>query len=121
MNKLVLVFTLLNLAFKKNSHDLSIQTPLFFQKPAAAGPSSKPAGVTAAAAAKSRLAAVKAAMKAKQQAAEKAAKEDGANGEETSCPDAQQPQTQGAPPHGSFVPLDEGLSQVHSPLKTPGQ
>lgn len=80
------------------------------KKPVAAGPSSKPAGATAAA--KSRLAAAKAAMKAKQ----RAAKEDG---EEPSCSDAQEPQPQGAPPPGSSLPLDEGFSRVHSPLKPP--
>lgn len=91
------------------------------QKPASAGPSSKPVGATAAAAARSRLAAAKAAMKAKQQAAETAAKEDAAIGEETSCPDTQEPRPQGDPAASSSVPLDEGLSLANSPLKPPGQ
>lgn len=88
----------------------------FFQKPASAGPSTKPAGATAAAAARSRLAAAKAAMKAKQQAAERAAKE-----EETPCPDMQEPQAQGAPALSSSMPVEEGLSLANSPLKPPGK
>lgn len=60
-------------------------------------------------------------MKAKQQAAEKAAKEDAATGEETSCPDTQEPRPQGAPAASSSLPLDEGLSLANSPLKPPGQ
>lgn len=99
---------------------LSIHMHFFSQKPASAGPPSKPAGATAAAAAKSRLAAAKAAMKAKKLAAEKAAIEDGAISEET-CPDTQEPQPQGAPAPGSSVSLDEGFSLVNSPLKPSGQ